>query len=183
MRNIVLGCIAFAISCGCVDHGERPPYEPSGFPSSETVAFRIDGFKPDSAWICGISGFCHENRQRLTATAYGDSAFAIEIPIPDKRSKIITVEETDSSKVEQHTIRSVLTIDGREYAWDCGMQIHIFYEYLMSARWRANSTEWAGERASMRKRFAYPSEVLLRRDADGRLRASQSVTGKRTTNF
>lgn len=169
MRNIVLGCIAFSILCGC-DRGDEPPYEPSiPGPEYERIAFRIDGFKPDSLWIHGISGFCHENKSRLTATAYGDSAFAVELPIPGKRSDILTIEKTDTSVLQSYNIRSVLTIDGREYALDCEMQIHIIYEYIADFRWHANSVKWAGERAPLRKRIAYPSEVLLRMDADGRL--------------
>lgn len=56
-----------------------------------------------------------------------------------------------------------------KYALDCEMQIHIIYEYIADFRWHANSVKWAGERAPLRKRIAYPSEVLLRKDADGRL--------------
>lgn len=164
---------ALTISCGCTDRGETP-YEPSmPGPGYERVAFRIDGFKPDSLWILGISGFCHENKSRLTAAAYGDSAFIVELPIPGKRSNIVTVEKTDTSIFQQYNVRSVLTIDGREYTLDCEMQIHIIYEYIADFRWHANSVKWAGEDAPLRKRVAYPSEILLRRDDDGRLRPAR----------
>lgn len=83
MRNIVLGCIAFAISCGCSKHGEKPPYEPDLlYQKHDRIAVYIDGFIPDSLWIHTVSGFCSESKSRLTATAYETQLSPWTFPFP-----------------------------------------------------------------------------------------------------
>lgn len=178
MRNIVLGCIAFAVSCGCSKHGEEPPYEPDlPYQKHDRIAMYIDGFKPDSLWLRDVSGFCSESNSRLTATAYGDSAFAVDIPIPGKRSNVLTVEKTDTSMHKMCNIHSVLTIDGKEYSLDCEMHKYTIALAIMNFRWGTDKVKWDGESVQLRtgpRERNYATEIFLLRDAAGRLRADHN---------
>lgn len=187
MRNIVLGYIAFVISCGCSKHGEEPPYEPDLlYQKHDRIAVYIDGFIPDSLWIRTVSGFCSESKSRLTATAYGDSAFAVDIPIPGKRSNVLTVEKTDSSTHRLCNIHSVITIDGKEYALDCEMHMYSIRWMIADFMWGTRRVKWDGENVALRtgpRERGYAGEIFLIRDPAGRLRANHGIVGETETNF
>lgn len=152
----------------------------------DRIAVYVDDFIPDSLWTLGINGFCHENNSRLTATAYGDSAFAVDIPIPGKQSNVLTVEKTDTSMHKMCNIHSVLTIDGKEYSLDCEMHKYTIALAIMDFIWGTDKVKWDGESVPLRtgpRERGYATEMFLIRDATGRLQANRSIVDGADPDF